>query len=128
MMPHSPSKSSLAALVHIFYAIYYFCGSLGFLTGPDNALGQEDRDALQNVLPSSQLFDSSYSFYLYMATLFKSNSLQHYEVHFTQLALSVAPSNTDTSFLWHTVVRGYIDLGLFEEAYAAWISTPSDTQ
>ncbi|GAW08242.1 Nuclear pore complex protein [Lentinula edodes] len=96
--------------------------------GPDNALGQEDRDALQNVLPSSQLFDSSYSFYLYMATLFKSNSLQHYEVHFTQLALSVAPSNTDTSFLWHTVVRGYIDLGLFEEAYAAWISTPSDTQ
>ncbi|KAJ3863652.1 nucleoporin Nup120/160-domain-containing protein [Lentinula novae-zelandiae] len=96
--------------------------------GPDNALGQEDRDALQSVLPSSQLFDSSYSFYLYMATLFKSNSLQHYEVHFTQLALSVAPSNTDTSSLWHTVVRGYIDLGLFEEAYAAWISTPSDTQ
>ncbi|KAJ4481914.1 hypothetical protein J3R30DRAFT_3656103 [Lentinula aciculospora] len=96
--------------------------------GPDNALSQEDRDTLQDVLPSSHLFDSLYPFYLYIATLFKSNSLQYHEVHFTKLALSVAPPMLDTSSLWHTVVRGYIDLGLFDEAYAAWISTPSDTQ
>ncbi|KAJ4472069.1 nucleoporin Nup120/160-domain-containing protein [Lentinula aciculospora] len=96
--------------------------------GPDNALSQEDRDTLQDVLPSSHLFDSSYPFYLYIATLFKSNSLQYHEVHFTKLALSVAPPMLDTSSLWHTIVRGYIDLGLFDEAYAAWISTPSHAQ
>ncbi|KAJ3777455.1 nucleoporin Nup120/160-domain-containing protein [Lentinula raphanica] len=106
----------------------YIFEKLAGCFGPDNALETEDRDALQAVLPSSHWFDSSFSFFLYIATLFKSNSLQHYEVHFTQLALSVAPPNTDTLSLWHTIVRGYIDLGLFDEAYAAWCSTPSYNQ
>ncbi|KAF5393577.1 hypothetical protein D9757_000399 [Collybiopsis confluens] len=96
--------------------------------GPDNALSREDCEALQSVLPSSQLFDSAFSFYLYIASLFKSNSYEQHEVLFTQLALSVAPPNSDTAPLWRTVVRGYINLGLFDDAYAAWISTPSDTQ
>ncbi|KIK65722.1 hypothetical protein GYMLUDRAFT_158902 [Collybiopsis luxurians FD-317 M1] len=96
--------------------------------GPDSALGKEDCEALQSVLPSSQLFDSAFSFYLYIAAMFKSNSYQHHEIIFTRLALSVASPNADTAPLWHTVVRGYIDLGLFDDAYAAWISTPSDTQ
>ncbi|KAJ3743459.1 nucleoporin Nup120/160-domain-containing protein [Lentinula detonsa] len=131
-LPRSPGVSYVLSRIwlnagRVDDAAYIF-EKLAACFGPDNALGQEDRDALQNVLPSSQLFDTSHSFYLYIATLFKSNSLQHYEVHFTQLALSVAPPNTDTLSLWHTVVRGYIDLGLFDEAYAAWVSTPSDVQ
>ncbi|KAE9395644.1 hypothetical protein BT96DRAFT_997448 [Gymnopus androsaceus JB14] len=85
--------------------------------GPDNALAPDDRDALQSVLPSSQMFDSAFSFFQYNASLFKSNSLQYHEVLFTQRALSVAPADTDTSTLWYTVVRGYVDLGLFDEAY-----------
>lgn len=99
-----------------------------FFAGPENALAPDDRDALQSVLPASQMFESAFSFYRYNASLFKSNSLQYHEVIFTQLALSVAPADVDTSALWHTLVRGYIDLGLFDEAYASWISTPSDTQ
>ncbi|KAF5357582.1 hypothetical protein D9758_007452 [Tetrapyrgos nigripes] len=96
--------------------------------GPDNALSIEDRDALQQVLPSGTLFDSLFSFYLYVASLFKANVLHSQEVNFTQLAVSCAPPGTDLSGLWLTVMKGYIDLGLYDDAYAAWSSIPSDMQ
>ncbi|THU83924.1 hypothetical protein K435DRAFT_870799 [Dendrothele bispora CBS 962.96] len=96
--------------------------------GPENALSIEDREALQQVLPAGALFDSPFSFYLYIASLFKSSVLQYQEVNFTQLAISCAPPGTDTSALWLTVMKGYIDLGLYDDAYAAWSSIPSDAQ
>ncbi|EEB99482.1 hypothetical protein MPER_00834, partial [Moniliophthora perniciosa FA553] len=95
---------------------------------PDSALSLEDKEALEQVLPSGQLFDSPYSFYLYIATLFKSSTLIYHEVLFTQHALSCVPPNVDTSPLWHTVVKGYTELGMYEDAYAAWLSIPSESQ
>ncbi|KAK7060140.1 hypothetical protein VNI00_000904 [Paramarasmius palmivorus] len=96
--------------------------------GPSSAMSPEDREALEQVLPSGHLFDSPHSFYLYIATLFKSSSLLYHEVLFTQHALSCVPPNADTSSLWYTVVKGYTELGMYEDAYAAWLSVPSDSQ
>jgi nuclear pore complex protein Nup160 len=43
---------------------------------------------------------------------------------FSQLALSVAPPDTDTTGLWTNVIKGNIALGLFDDAYAALIVSP----
>ncbi|KAF7354945.1 hypothetical protein MSAN_01409400 [Mycena sanguinolenta] len=40
------------------------------------------------------------------------------------LALSVAPPDADTSSLWSTIIKGYIDLSLYDDAHASLIATP----
>ena len=97
-------------------------------TGKDCALLEDDREALSAVLPGAELIDSEYSFYIHAASLFKASSLVHQEVHFTQLALSVAPPYIDTSPLWQTVIKGFTDLGLYEDSYAALVSSPYEKQ
>lgn len=61
---------------------------------------------------------------MHVAGLFKARALVEHEIQFTQLAISTAPQDSDTSGLWHTVIKGYTDLGWFEDAYASWVATP----
>ncbi|TFK43307.1 nucleoporin Nup120/160-domain-containing protein [Crucibulum laeve] len=96
--------------------------------GPHSALTAEDQESFALVLPATQLFDSEFSYYLWVTNEFRNRSLVHYEVAFAQLAISVAPSGVETSFLWHSVFKGYMDLGLFDDAYAALMAMPYDKQ
>jgi nuclear pore complex protein Nup160 len=96
--------------------------------GPDCALTQEDRDALLVVMPSARAFDSAFTFYIHVSEMFKNHLLVYYEVVFAQLAISVAPPNVDTSSLWYSVIKGYLDLGRYDDAYAALIATPHEKQ
>jgi hypothetical protein len=102
-----------------------------FLTaslGPENALTTEDSEALSFVLPASDPFDTAFFFYLHASKLFKMASLVQHEVSFTQLALSVAPLDADTSSLWNTVIKGYTDLSLYDDAHSSLIATPYEKQ
>lgn len=92
-----------------------------------NTLTQEDCDALVSVLPPGLPVDSQYSFYLFAAELFRQTFVSH-EVHFSQLAIQVAPSGTDTAPLWTAVVKGLIDLGLYEDAYASVMAIPFEKE
>jgi len=96
--------------------------------GPDSALPAEDVEALTLVLPPSQTIQSEYAYYVYVSELFKSHLLVQYEVQFAQSAIHAAPPGTDTSFLWSAVTKGYADLGLYEESYAALMAMPYDKQ
>ncbi|KAJ7087255.1 nucleoporin Nup120/160-domain-containing protein [Mycena belliarum] len=96
--------------------------------GPDNALSPEDHEALSFVLPASDPFDSAFFFYLHASKLFKAASLVQYEVLFAQFALSVAPPEADTSSLWSTIIKGYTDLSLYDDAYSSLIATPYEKQ
>ncbi|KAF7331760.1 hypothetical protein MKEN_00055900 [Mycena kentingensis (nom. inval.)] len=95
---------------------------------PDSCLSLEDREALAFVLPTSDAPDSTFLFHLHAAKLFKTLALIHHEVSFTQLAISVAPPETDTSSLWATVIKGYTDLSLYDDAYSALIASPYDKE
>ncbi|KAI0951956.1 hypothetical protein AcW1_004182 [Taiwanofungus camphoratus] len=94
--------------------------------GSDNALSFEDREALAAVLPGTELFESEFDFYLHASSLFKAASSTSHETMFSQLSLAVAPPGIDTTSLWHGLIKGLTDLGLYEDAYAALISTPYD--
>lgn len=96
------------------------------LPGSDNALSFEDREALAAVLPGTELFESEFDFYLHASSLFKAASSTSHETMFSQLSLAVAPPGIDTTSLWHGLIKGLTDLGLYEDAYAALISTPYD--
>jgi hypothetical protein len=84
----------------------------------------EDSEALAAVLPGAALFDSDFTFYLHAAALFKSAGVVTYEVSFTQLALSCTPVGVNTSGLWHTIIKGLTDLGVYDDAYMALTSCP----
>ncbi|KAF9246881.1 nucleoporin Nup120/160-domain-containing protein [Melanogaster broomeanus] len=92
--------------------------------GPDSGLSFEDAEALSSVLPAKALYDSDFSFYLEASAIFRSSCLAHHEVYFLRLALSVAPPDADTADLWYGLIRGYIDLSSWEEAYSSIIATP----
>ncbi|KAJ3536697.1 hypothetical protein NM688_g6802 [Phlebia brevispora] len=100
--------------------------SLAGSFGPESGLSLEDSEALAAVLPGAQLFASSFEFYLHAAALFKPCSVTTYEVLFTQLALSVVPHGVSTLDLWYRVIKGLTDLGLYEDAYTALMSSPYD--
>ncbi|KAJ6567297.1 hypothetical protein DFH09DRAFT_1156619 [Mycena vulgaris] len=106
----------------------YLMEKLAGAFGPDNALSSEDHEALSFVLPPSDPFDSAFFFYLHISKLFKMASLVQHEVSFAQLALSVAPPDADTSSLWSTIIKGYTDLSLYEDAYSSLIATPYEKQ
>lgn len=78
------------------------------------------------MLPGAQLFSSSFDFYLHAAALFKPGSVTTYEVLFTQLALSIVPHGLNTVDLWYSVIKGLTDLGQYEDAYTALVSSPYD--
>lgn len=87
------------------------------------ALSEEDSDALLTVLPQTEVFDAEFDYYLHVAALFKDAGAISYEVFFTQLALSVAPA-VDTLPLWTIVIKGFIELCLYDDAYGAIMSSP----
>ncbi len=87
-----------------------------------------DKMVLSLVLTELEQLDDCYHFYVHAAGLFKAKSLVYQETLFTQLAISVAPSEIDTTALWATVIKGYTELALYDDAYAAWMSTPNEKQ
>ncbi|KAF9057494.1 nucleoporin Nup120/160-domain-containing protein [Panaeolus papilionaceus] len=87
----------------------------------------EDVEALSSVLTTAHPIDSQFAFYQFAANLFQ-NTVVQYQVHFSQLALQVAPDTADTSALWSVVVKGLTDLGLYEDAYASIMVTPFEKQ
>ncbi|KAG1836482.1 hypothetical protein C8R48DRAFT_680501 [Suillus tomentosus] len=95
--------------------------------GHDSGLSLEDAETLASVLPGAVLFDSEFTFYIHASAIFRSNGLVQQEVSFIRLALSVAPQDIDTTELWFGLIRGYIDLGFYEDAYSAIIATPYDS-
>ncbi|KDQ64994.1 hypothetical protein JAAARDRAFT_167821 [Jaapia argillacea MUCL 33604] len=94
--------------------------------GRQLAISSQDAEALSSVLPGAALFDSEFSFYLHVAALFRAVHETSYEVKFTQLAISVASPDTDSSSLWSSVTKGYVDLAEYEDAYASIVATPPD--
>ena len=94
--------------------------------GPDAPLLPEDEDALSVVLPGGELFDTEFAFYVHISSLFKVSLQVHHEVLFSQLALSVVPEDVDCTDVWHNVIKGNIELRLYDEAYAALMTTPYD--
>ncbi|KAF5363323.1 hypothetical protein D9756_000589 [Leucocoprinus leucothites] len=103
-------------------------GKLASSFGPDCALMQEDRDALLAVMPSARVFESPFTFYTHASDMFKNHLLVNYEVLFAELAISTAPPNVDTSSLWFNVIKGYLDLGRYADAYATLMATPYEKQ
>jgi nuclear pore complex protein Nup160 len=95
--------------------------------GHDTGLSPEDAETLSSILPGAVLFDSEFTFYIHASAIFRSNGLTQQETSFIRLALSVAPPDVDTSELWFSLIRGYIDLGYYEDAYSAIIATPYDS-
>ncbi|TFY70144.1 hypothetical protein EVG20_g2860 [Dentipellis fragilis] len=92
--------------------------------GPNSGLSSDDAEALASVLPSAQLFDSDFSFYKHASSLFKAVALLDYEIHFSRLALSVAPVDWDSSEIWFSVTKGSIELGYYDDAYVAIMTMP----
>lgn len=89
-------------------------------------MSTEDSDALSAVLPGGALFDSQFSYYADTASHFARVLETYYEVHFTQLALSVAPAGVDTSELRQNAIKGSIDIGQYEDAYSCIAAMPYD--
>jgi hypothetical protein len=87
-------------------------------------LNLDDKDALTGVLPDAKLFASEFGFYLSTASFFAKAMEVYHEVHFTQLAISVAPDDMDCTDLWYMVIKGYTDLTQYEDAYSAITATP----
>ncbi|KAI0038000.1 hypothetical protein FA95DRAFT_1684755 [Auriscalpium vulgare] len=94
--------------------------------GADTGISFEDAEALSAVLPGAQLFDSIFGFYLHASSLFKSAGLVDYEVHFSRLALSVAPPSWDSTDLWYSIIKGKTDLGYWDDAYSSLMAAPSE--
>lgn len=95
------------------------------MIGPEAALSSEDQEALAAILPPGEHFDSEFAFYLHATVLFKNVSVVCHEVVFAQSAISVALDG-DTGLLWGTVIKGYIDLGQYANAYAALMASPHE--
>lgn len=94
--------------------------------GVHSGLSLEDKEALASVLPGAELFYSEYAFFLHVASLFKAASLVCHDVHFSQLALSFGHPEADTIDLWHGVIKGNIELGLYDDAYSSLVVCPND--
>ncbi|KAG0698850.1 nucleoporin Nup120/160-domain-containing protein [Suillus ampliporus] len=128
-LPRTPGVIFIAACLHIntgraedaAQLMEKVAGSFGH----DSGLSLEDAETLASILPV--LFDSEFTFYIHASAIFRSNCLTQQEVSFIRLALSVAPQDVDTSELWFGLIRGYIDLGFYEDAYSAIIATPYDS-
>jgi hypothetical protein len=112
LVRHDAASKYLAAYTDVFFS------------AEASSLSGEDSMALASVLPEALMFESQFTYYLHAAQLFKFASHTQYEVAFTQLALSMAPSGINTSLLWANIVNGYISMSAFDEAYASLIAMP----
>jgi hypothetical protein len=90
--------------------------------GRDNALLLEDMQALKAMVN----VDSDFAFYKHVAFVIFKDTWTDWKVIFSQMALSVAPPNLEKTDLWNAVVDGNIDLGQYDEAYAALVAAPPD--
>ncbi|CAL1702056.1 unnamed protein product [Somion occarium] len=127
--PRTPAVCYVSARLWIDEGRYddaaSFMETLAGVFGLNSGLSRDDREALEAVLPGG-FYDSAFHFYLHAASLFKAAGVTSYEVTFSQLALSVAPSGLNTSSLWYNVIRGLIDLGLYQDSYATLLACPYD--
>jgi nuclear pore complex protein Nup160 len=114
----------ISSIIDVFFTLK----SSRFYLGPGITTTHGDFEALSAVLPAASTTQSEFSFYLHVSGLFKSELLVQHEVHFARLAISTAPSSADTSFLWSNVIKGLLDLGLYEDAYASIMATPYEKQ
>ncbi|KAF7980886.1 hypothetical protein HWV62_36059 [Athelia sp. TMB] len=129
-LPRTPSVSYVVARLwldagRVDDAAYLFEKLAGHF-GTHSGLSLEDKEALASVLPGAELFYSEYAFFLHVASLFKSSSLVYHDVHFSQLALSFDHPEADTTELWHGVIKGNIELALYDDAYSSLIACPHD--
>lgn len=92
--------------------------------GSHSALSTEDAQTLAQILKRDRPFSQPADFYDFVAHLFEAKSLTQHYIEFTQLAISVSEPDVDTSIHWQDVITGYIKLGLYDDAYAAWVATP----
>ncbi|KAF8665766.1 hypothetical protein AX16_000214 [Volvariella volvacea WC 439] len=95
--------------------------------GTDSGLSSEDAHALASVLPQTESFDSEFAFCLHASGLFRQAGIVCYDVSFAKAALLVAPA-IDTSPLWNGVIRGYIELAEYSNAYATLMTSPHEKQ
>ncbi|KIL68186.1 hypothetical protein M378DRAFT_72126 [Amanita muscaria Koide BX008] len=100
----------------------------GSFVGVESGISAEDQEALTAILPTTEHLDSAFKFYVHVATLFKHQGLVRSEVVFARLAITAAPDHTDTSPLWLSVIKGYIDLGIYDNAYSFLMSMPYEKQ
>lgn len=118
----------LAGSFGSFYSFPRSMLSKLFAIGPDSALTLDESEALTLVLPAAQAIASDFEYYAHVSELFRRHYLTRYEVHFAELSISAAPPSSDTAHLWLTVARGYANLSLYEEAYAALMAMPYEKQ
>jgi nuclear pore complex protein Nup160 len=90
------------------------------IIGRYHMLCQEDQRALKSILN----LDSEFAYYKHVAFVVFKDSWIHYKVTFSQLAVSVAPPDEDTTDLWNAVIDGHIALAQYDEAYCALVSAP----
>ncbi|EPQ59509.1 hypothetical protein GLOTRDRAFT_71020 [Gloeophyllum trabeum ATCC 11539] len=93
------------------------------LAGSYEGLPEEEDGHIVVVAPPGAVM-SQFHFYLHVSNLFRAARATSYEIKFSQLAISVAPLGTDLQELWYAIIKGYIDLSQYEDAYIAIISTP----
>ena len=79
--------------------------------------------ALVAVFPAAVDIDSMSGYYRHISTLFESLSLHSKVVSFCKLAIDNSAAE-DTKDMWFKVLRGYVELALYEEAYMALVETP----
>ncbi|EJD01293.1 uncharacterized protein FOMMEDRAFT_158427 [Fomitiporia mediterranea MF3/22] len=100
-----------------------------FVTG--NVLLSDDLQTLDAVFPNG-CCRSDCEYYLHIAELFKKASMTAQELHFLRLALSVWPEGAELDEIslntWAAIIKGYSDLGLYEDAYCYLISSPHHDQ
>lgn len=101
--------------------------SLTIAQGPENGLPIEDLEALDACFPNGCLH-SECDYYLHVSGLFKKAGMLAQEVHFLKLALAVWPKGQElleiSSSTWNAIIKGYSDLGLYDDAYCYLLSSP----
>ncbi|KAL5508105.1 hypothetical protein ACEPAH_5723 [Sanghuangporus vaninii] len=99
--------------------------------GPGNVILSDDLQSLDAILPSG-CCHSDCVYYLHVADLFKRAGMTSHEVHFLRLALSVWPEGGELDEVsqntWASIIKGYSDLGLYDDAYCYLISFPHRDQ
>lgn len=82
----------------------------------------DDTNALERVLPED--IETAPSYCRHIVQLFEKASLDEYVVRFSERAVDLSPTDEPTQDLWDKLFKSYVDLGLYEEAYAVMTSVP----
>jgi hypothetical protein len=96
-------------------------------TVEESPISRDDADALAAVLPDAEVFESDFHFYAHIADVFAKAYETYWEVYFIQTALTVlSEPRYDASPLWFRLIRGYIDLAQYDDAYSAIMAAPHE--